>query len=127
MEREMSITRRGMTFGILSVSSLPVATLLGSASRAIAATKPLLSIGGAISKPTQGGAAEFDRAALEALGMKSFETTCPWYTGAVKFEGPLMRDVLGHVGANGSTLVVQALNDYVTEIPMTDFKTFNVV
>jgi hypothetical protein len=100
---------------------------MGASSTAIAATKPMLSITGAISKRTQGDAAEFDRDALEALGMKSFETTCPWYTGAVKFEGPLMRDVLAQAGANGNTLVVQALNDYVTEIPMNDFKNFNVL
>jgi hypothetical protein len=121
----MLMTRRGMTFGLLTLSSLPVVAL-NPIARAVAATRPLLSINGAISR-TQGESADFDRETLEALGTKAFETTCPWYTGAVKFEGPLMRDVLARVGADGKTLVVQALNDYVTEIPMDDFKRYDVV
>jgi hypothetical protein len=90
-------------------------------------TKPILTIDGLISKNAVDGTATFDRPSLEALGMEGFETKSPWYTGLVKFEGPSMSSVLNHVGATGTTLVVQALNDYTTEIPMDDFKRFRVI
>lgn len=117
----MQITRRTLNVGLLGAAGL---FLTGPAH---SETKPILSINGLISKNTVAGAATFDRESLEALGMVGFETKCPWYTGSVKFEGPLMSSVLDQVGATGKTLVVQALNDYTTEIPMEDFTRFRVI
>lgn len=34
-----------------------------------------------------GDKAVFDLAMLEKLGMKTIETTTPWYTGKVRFDG----------------------------------------
>ncbi|MDO1582781.1 molybdopterin-dependent oxidoreductase [Rhizobium oryzicola] len=117
----MKITRRTLNVGLLGAAGLFLSGTAHSQS------KPILTIDGLISKNTVDGTATFDRAGLEALGVESFETKCPWYTGPVKFEGPLMSRVLDHVGATGKTLVVQALNDYSTEIPIEDFKRFRVI
>lgn len=117
----MQITRRTLNVGLLGAAGF----LLTKPDYSEA--KPILTITGLITQNAVDGIATFDRASLEALGMESFETKCPWYTGSVKFEGPLMSSVLSHVGATGNTLVVQALNDYTTEIPMEDFKRFRVI
>jgi hypothetical protein len=89
--------------------------------------KVILSISGQIGEKNREGIAAFDRAMLEKIGWDTIETTSPWYTGAVKFEGPRMRAVLNAVRASGQTLQVQALNDYVTEIPISDFSEFDVI
>jgi hypothetical protein len=117
----MQITRRTLNIGLLGAAGFLLTR------PAYSTTKPILSITGLISKNAVDGAATFDRESLEALGMESFETKCPWYTGTVKFEGPLMSSVMDRVGATGKTLVVQALNDYTTEIPMDDFTRFRVI
>eukprot|EP01037_Dinobryon_pediforme_P007738 gene7738-7800_t len=70
---------------------------------------------------------KFDRAALEALGMDSFETTTPWHTGKVKFEGVLMSTLLASVHAHGTTVFAKALDDYFSEIPVEDFTKYKVI
>ena len=66
------------------------------------------------------GSAQFDRAMLEALGTVSFSTHTPWYKEPVTFEGvPLVR-LLDLLEVHGDTLIAVALNDYTTEIPITD-------
>jgi len=89
--------------------------------------KPILTITGRISATNQDGAAVFDRAMLEALGLEKFETMTPWYASKVTFEGVPMAKLLRVVGASGKTLMVRALNDYKTEIPVEDFTKFNVI
>jgi hypothetical protein len=89
--------------------------------------KPILKITGKISVTNRDGAAVFDRAMLESLGMTSFETTTPWFTGKVKFEGVPMKKLMAAIGATGDTLVVSALNDYTSEVPISDFSKYNVI
>lgn len=89
--------------------------------------KPILRITGKISRQNDNGAAVFDKAMLEALGMVSFETMTPWYTDKVKFEGVPMTRLLASVGASGDKLRVTALNDYTSEIPVEDFEKYGVI
>src|SRR5450631_3327538 len=89
--------------------------------------KPILKIAGKIAVTNRDGAAVFDRDMLEALGMVSFETTTPWFDGKVKFEGVPMAKLMKVIGAGGDTLVVTALNDYTSEVPISDFEKYNVV
>jgi hypothetical protein len=83
--------------------------------------KPILTISGAIAETNSNGAALFDRAMLEALGLARVETKTPWHTGSVTFEGVPLDKLMKHVGANGQRVVAIALNDYTTEIPIEDF------
>ena len=71
--------------------------------------------------------AAFDLAMLEALPQHSFETRTPWHVGVVRFSGPLLRDVLARVQAQGQTLRATALNDYRISIPVQDARDFEVI
>jgi len=87
----------------------------------------ILEVTGLISHTNAGAAAQFDMASLEALGAHATTTKTPWYDGAKTFEGPLGSALLDIVGASGTTLKVTALNDYVTEIPVADFRDHAVI
>jgi hypothetical protein len=91
------------------------------------AGKPILSISGKITNANKDGAAQFDRAMLEALGTVAFTTTTPWFKGEVTFEGVPLAKVMAAVGAKGDRLVAIALNDYSAELPMDDLAKYNVI
>ncbi len=89
---------------------------------------PILTITGKITeKNTPAGEAVFDRDTLEALGMTSFTTKTPWYPNPVSFEGVPAKKIMEAVGAQGTLVTAIALNDYSTEIPITDFDRYNVL
>jgi len=98
-----------------------------AASLATPADKPILTISGKISVTNKDNTAQFDRAMLESLGLVAIETTTPWHDGKVRFEGVSLDKLMKQVGASGQRVVVVALNDYTTEIPMEDFGKFNVI
>jgi hypothetical protein len=87
----------------------------------------ILTVDGAIANTTDGKQAQFDLAALEAMGLTVVETSTPWTDGVVRYEGVLARDLMKQVGANGSKLVATALNDYLAEIPLSDLTDYNVI
>lgn len=87
----------------------------------------ILTISGLISAPGGKKVARFDRQALERLGIHGFSTATPWYKGVTRFDGVLMRDLLGTVGASGAWVTAIALNDYTTEIPTSDFEKYDVI
>jgi hypothetical protein len=87
----------------------------------------LLTLSGNIKNTNQDGKAVFDIASLEKLGMVSFQTASPWYNGRTTFTGIPLQKLMDHVGAKGSVVKVTALNDYTTELPLSDFKKYNVI
>ena len=89
--------------------------------------RPVLTITGKISVTNKDNTAQFDRPMLESLGMVAVETTTPWHEGKVKFEGVPVDKLMKQVGATGDRVVVTALNDYTTEIPMEDFAKYKVI
>jgi hypothetical protein len=111
----LSLLAAGTT-GKASASGLPLPT-----------GEVILTITGKIAFTNRPGAALFDRAMLEALGQRSFTTTTPWYDGPVTFEGVPMARLMQAVGAQGHTVTALALNDYATEIPMADFREYEVI
>jgi hypothetical protein len=72
-------------------------------------------------------AAEFDLAALEALGMHETRAHYPNWPGESTFEGPFLADVLKAAGATGSMLRAVALDGYASEIPLADLETYPVL
>jgi hypothetical protein len=112
---------------------LSVALLLVSAGPTFGESLPpptgavVLTVTGRISHTTSGNRAEFDRAALESLGLHQARTSTAWTDGVSTFEGPLLCDLLGRVGATGTTLHAQALNDYAVEIPVDDCRKYPVI
>jgi hypothetical protein len=89
--------------------------------------RPILTVTGNIGVTNRAGAATFDRAMLEALGMVRFETTTPWYKGPVTFEGVPLKRLMDAVEARGTRVVAVALNDYTAEVPMDDVRRYNVI
>jgi hypothetical protein len=87
----------------------------------------VLSIGGRIQRANQGERAAFDMTMLEGLAQQTFTTKTPWFKEARKFTGPLLRDVLNLVGAQGTTLRMGALNDYRIDVPSDDARRFDIV
>ena len=87
----------------------------------------VLTIGGRIQRTNQGERAALDMAMIEALAQRSLTTKTPWFKEPRKFTGPLLRDVLNLVGAQGTTLRIAALNDYRIDVPSDDTRRFDVV
>ena len=118
------LTRRVLGASMMSL------VLIGPASGAVLATpaeKNILTITGKIANTNNGKEAVFDRPMLEALGTDKFKTTTPWYNGEVSFEGVRMDALMRHVGATGNSVLVTALNDFSTEIPVSDFSRHGVL
>ncbi len=89
--------------------------------------KPILTVSGDITEKNTPDAALFDRAMLENIGMATIETKTPWYKERVKFEGVPLAKLMSVVGARGQKIVVYALNDYTTEIPIADFAKYHTI
>ncbi len=110
-------------FGLAALTSL--------AAEAAGLTTPtgevVLTVSGRISTTNSGSAATYDMAMLEALPGRATVTETPWTKGSVKFEGPLGAALLDQIGAEGTTLRITALNDYVVEVPIEDFRKWPVI
>jgi hypothetical protein len=87
----------------------------------------VLTVTGRIGIRNAGKAAEFDMDMLAALPQHTFSTRSPWYPQAHQFTGPLLRDVLAAVDAQGKNLRAIALNDYKVDLPVGDALKFNLV
>jgi len=87
----------------------------------------ILTVSGKIGVFNVGQTAQFDRPMLEALGMTSFKTKTPWYDNPVVFEGVRMDKLMTTVGASGDMVTATALNDYTTELPVSDFARYGTL
>lgn len=72
-------------------------------------------------------AAEFDLEMLEGLGMQAVETGYDTWPGKFRFEGPLLRDVLAAVGAEGRAVTAYALDGYGARIPAEQIEKHSVI
>ena len=87
----------------------------------------ILSVSGKIGVKNSPDAALFDAALLDALPQHSFVATTPWLKTPATFTGPLLKDVLQALKAQGTTLKALALNDYKIDIPLDDAFKFDVI
>jgi hypothetical protein len=87
----------------------------------------LLRITGEIENTNVDGEAHFDRAMIEALPIHTLATSTVVTDGVRSFKGILMRDLLDAVSADGTTVTASALNDYIVEIPVSNFEEFDVM
>jgi hypothetical protein len=118
------ISRRSL-FTLVAGAGVAAAGIAGADTKdAQPQGKAILTVSGNIGS---GGSAQFDREALERLGLVSFETKTPWYDGTMKFEGVPLAKIMAQVGAKGDRIQAVALNDYSSEIPMEDVAKYNVI
>lgn len=92
-----------------------------------ASGKVILTIAGKIAEKNTSSTATFDLAMIQKLPQHTFVTMTPWDKKPIQFTGPLLRDLLSAVKANGNTLKAAAINDYLTSIPVADAKNFDVI
>jgi len=86
----------------------------------------ILTVSGNIEATNSGDKADLDKAVLEAIGWKSFESYTRWTDGLQTFEGVPLTDLLDRLGAKGTNITATALNDYSVEIPYADAAAFDV-
>jgi hypothetical protein len=105
-------------------ASAQAAEALGAAGAGLSLVPPVdtvvLELRGRVAARNLGDCACFDMAMLAALPQVSFSTRTPWFAGARRFTGPLLRDVLAAAGASGARLRLRALNDYRVDLPWDD-------
>jgi hypothetical protein len=87
----------------------------------------VLEVRGALSHTNSDQVARFDMDMLRALPSVSVRTTTSVTDGVHHFEGFLLRDFLRMLGAKGSTVIATAHNNYVVEIPFSDFERFDAI
>lgn len=121
------VGRRRLVLGLWLASSALLLARPGLAQDAAPTGKTILTISGKIGAGAAGTKVAFDLARLESLPQRSFTTQTPWQDKPVQFTGPLLRDVLASVKAQGSQLKAIALNDYKVSIPVSDSLRFDVV
>lgn len=134
---------------LLAMLAFGLAALPGAPARAEALPPPagpvLVTVAGAVANANRGPvdafadgifayheiaferAAEFDLAALEALGMQEIRARYPNWPGESIFEGPLLADVLKAAGAGGGGLRAVALDGYASDIPRADLEKYPVL
>ncbi len=88
---------------------------------------PILVVSGKITNVNDGDRAVFDRAMLESLGMETIVTKTPWYKQPVRFEGVRLSRLMQVVGARGDHVLASALNDYSSELPLSDFTQYGTL
>lgn len=90
-----------------------------------AAEKPqgrvLLTLSGAVDETSSNQELKFDLAMLNQLPQHYVTTHNPWTKGRHTYQGFSALDLFPHLNINNSTLQVTALNEYMTEIPLSDF------
>ncbi|WVT78098.1 molybdopterin-dependent oxidoreductase (plasmid) [Sinorhizobium chiapasense] len=106
---------------LLAVIALAFSLVSG---QGVAEDNVILTINGKI---TGGTPVNFSRADLEAIGSATIATTTPWHDGVITFEGVPLSKLMEKVGASGKIAFVVALNDYATEIPLSDFSDYDVI
>ena len=87
----------------------------------------ILTVNGKIGIKNSPDAALFDAALLDALPQHSFVSATPWLKNPATFTGPLLKDVLQALKAQGTNLKALALNDYKVDIPLDDALKFDVI
>lgn len=130
--RGLTVSRRSvLRAGIVAAGGFGATILLGPRAHANSLPPPngevLLKVSGRIHNTSDGEYAYFDRAMLESIGLWSVKTSTPWSNVPNRFEGVLARDLLRAVGAKGDRVTAKALNDYVIDIPLTDFLKYPVI
>ncbi|MCO7245468.1 molybdopterin-dependent oxidoreductase [Halomonas sp. Mc5H-6] len=113
---------------VLLAFSIPLAGVASSSVESHAPTGPvILKVVGDIAHTNVDDEAHFDRKMLEQLPQHDFATSTPWTDSRNHYEGPLMRDLLAHLGVEEGNVNVLALNGYEAEIPVSDFYDYDVI
>lgn len=105
--------------------------LFGQSLRAAPLPEPsgpvLLTVTGAITNTNAPGAANFDRAMLESMGLTELTTATAYTDGKPTFRGVIMSKVLDAVGATGHKLTAAAVNGYQIELDADEMRRYPIL
>ncbi|MEL0612284.1 hypothetical protein [Marinomonas arenicola] len=90
----------------------------------------LLTLTGNVANTNVGDSAQLDRKMLEALPQHKLTTTMGWVSKNERphdYIGFSAIDLLKLVGGTGATLRIRALNQYVIDIPVSDFVKYGAI
>ena len=123
---------RGAIKGVLIALTLATVDMAGRPSVAAEtlpppAATPILVVDGHIATGNGAGIAAFDLALLKSLPVITFKTTTPWSEGENEFKGVRIRDLLDRLGAQGTSVIATAVDDYQIAIPMDDLRANDVI
>jgi len=123
------LRRRALAVGLGACLGLAWAALAQAQQAAMAPPQEpvVLTVSGMIGRTNAEGEARFSRAMLEALGQTTIRTTTPWTEGETVFAGPLVRDLLASLEAEGRSVHAIASNDYAVDIPIEDVLRYPVI
>lgn len=90
---------------------------------------PMLTVTGKIRANNRMGQIEMDRETVERVGVVEYTVNDPFAGETIRYTGVLMRDLLAlwQVAEDAQTLSLVALNDYVIEIPISEFRTYPIL
>lgn len=111
----------------VSLAALSVAPVVAQEPLPEPTGRVILVVSGNIAVTNSDEGAAFDREMLYALGLTEIATSTPWTDGVPTFKGVLARTVLERVGAEGTTVLASALNDYTVPVPIADFMDYDVL
>jgi hypothetical protein len=80
----------------------------------------VLTVTGDIGLSNQGDSAVFDIELLQTLGEVTFATGTPWTDGVHEYTGVPLQALIEALGVTEGSIKATAINDYATEIPLTD-------
>ncbi|NVK75063.1 hypothetical protein C0J08_21975 [Marinomonas sp. CT5] len=83
--------------------------------------KVILTVSGAINTQNSKQGMMFDLDMLQNLPQHTIRTHNPWTKGTHEYQGFSAIDLLKRLHSKGTHLQVTALNEYMTEIPVSDF------
>lgn len=120
-------------FGAVCAAGLAAAALFSAPTAGAAEPLPkpsgkvILTVSGGVSVTNAGGEAHFDMDMLRALGEHTVTTSTFFASGVHTFKGVLFSDLMDRVGAQGRTVTAKALDRYMVDIPLGDFRAYKVL
>lgn len=113
---------------MVRLAGICIMIFLGALHVPARAAPPILEISGNISRFNDGAGKVYriNGDQWNALPQSSIRTATTW-TPRATFTGVKMTTLLALVGAKGGTVEFQALDDYISRIPTSDFARFHVI
>ena len=131
-----TFAKAGVVISALLLAGMQTATVLGQnqasnlkLARETPVSQPSKKVVLTVIGAARGKTFKFDVSALEKLGLIRYTSKNIWYDKPVTYEGVLGSKLLDFIDvpAGATKMKLRALNDYVVEIPIEDFRRWPVM
>ena len=104
-------------FGYLPIVLAVVCALMSAPALMAAEQEALLEV-----EPAEGSAVDYDLTRLDSLPQVVITTSTIWTVGKIRFSGPTLKQVLADAGIRHGAIRLSALNDYVIDMTVEEFR-----